>query len=236
MKMALPTISIPHYFLKLPSTEEEIKYRPFLVKEEKLLLIAMESEDEKQMVEAVKRIIKECTFDVVDVENLAMFDLEYIFLQLRAKSKGEELKLNFKCPKCEKENKILVDIAEVKVHKTPEHTNDVKIQDDIGIKMKYPSIQLAGKYSGQKTTSKQLFEMLNDSVDYIYDKETTYKTSDYTKTELTAFIDNLPDEVFTKIQEFFITMPKLKEEKQYKCNECEYTEDIVLEGLQNFLG
>ena len=182
--MPLPSIAVPHYFLQLPSTKEKIKYRPFLVKEEKILLIALESEEQQQMVNAVKEIIFNCTYEKLDVAKLAMFDVEYVFLQIRAKSKGEELKLKFQCPQCQVENELVVDLLKVKVKENDEHSNKIEINEEVGIIMKYPSIDSAGEFSTKlenKGKADQLFDIIKTSIDSVYDKETTYKPSDYTK-------------------------------------------------------
>ena len=237
--MPLPSIAVPHYFLQLPSTKEKIKYRPFLVKEEKILLIALESEEQQQMVNAVKEIIFNCTYEKLDVAKLAMFDVEYVFLQIRAKSKGEELKLKFQCPQCQVENELVVDLLKVKVKENDEHSNKIEINEEVGIIMKYPSIDSAGEFSTKlenKGKADQLFDIIKTSIDSVYDKETTYKPSDYTKEELYTFIEGLPENAFLKIQTFFETMPKLRENKKYKCEKCSYEEEVTLEGLQNFLG
>ena len=237
--MALPTITVPHYFLKLPSNDKEIKYRPFLVKEEKILLIALESEDQRAMVEAVKEVIVNCTYGEIQPEKMAMFDVEYIFLHIRAKSKGEDLELKFQCPKCEEENSIKVDLMKVQVKKDKKHKQKIELEKDIGIMMKYPTIETSDDFleeSQENPSAEQIFKIMKTSIDYIYDAETTHKPSDYTEEEINTFIDSLPDSAFQNIQDFFTTMPKLKENKKYKCKKCEYEEQVTLEGLQNFLG
>lgn len=234
--MGLPKIQTPTYFLKL-STGEEVKYRPFLVKEEKILLIGHESEDQKVMINSIKEVIDNCTFNELDINNLPMFDLEYIFLQLRAKSKGEVVNLKFKCPECETENGVEVDLSKVEVKRDVTHNNKIDLDGNLGVMMKYPTLSNSDTFfeGDDGMNASKMFEVLNNSIDYIYDQETTYKPSDYTKEEINDFVDSLPDAAFQKIQEFFTTMPKLKEEKTYKCKKCKYKENITLEGLQNFL-
>jgi hypothetical protein len=233
--MGLPKIQTPTYFLKL-SSGEEIKYRPFLVKEEKILLIGHESDDPKAMINAVKEVIDNCTFNTLDLNTIPMFDLEYIFLQLRAKSKGEVVTLKFNCPECETENGVEVDLSKVEVKRDVTHTNKIDLDGTLGVIMKYPTLTDANNFvTDEEMTASKMFDLLNSSIDYIYDQETTYKPSDYSTDELNDFVDSLPDAAFQRIQEFFSTMPKLREEKNYKCKKCKYKESITLEGLQNFL-
>ena len=246
--MGLPTIAVPEYTLKIPSTGEEVKYRPFLVKEEKILLLAMESEKTEEIITATKTIIENCIYGDIDVDNMPTFYVEYIFLQLRAKAKGEVLDLKYKRPKCESEIPIAIDIDTVKVERQKEHTKDIKITEDLGVMMKYPNLSLQTKIAqeDEKPEVERLFETMIDCIDYIYDKETTYPSKDHTKEEMTIFLESLTDNQFQKISKFFETSPVLKHNIKLHCKnkgkvpkgekkkECGYKEEISLEGLNSF--
>ena len=247
--MGLPTIAVPEYTLTIPSTGKEVKYRPFLVKEEKILLLAMESEKTEEIINATKRIIENCVFDTVDVEQMPTFDIEYIFLQLRAKAKGEILDLKYKCPKCEQEIPLAIDIDNIKVVQQKEHTKDIKINEDLGVMMKYPNLSLQAKMAKVAEDGRPeiegLFETMTACIDYIYDKETTYPSKDHTEQEMTTFIESLTDDQFQKMAKFFETSPTLAHNVELHCTnkvkgkgkekkECGYKEKIKLEGLNSF--
>jgi len=246
--MGLPKIAVPEYSLILPSTGEEIKYRPFLVKEEKILLIAMESEDEKQIADATKTVIKNCIFGDVDVETLPIFDIEYIFLWLRGRSKGEEIELKYNCPTCKGEIPVFFNIEDVNVHKNDGHTNKIQITDELGICLKYPDMKLQEKINSidSEQEIEVIFKTILLSIDYLYDNEKTYPAKDHTAAEMEEFLESLSDDQFQKISKFFETMPKLKHEVKLECKnkvkgegkkkdkECGYKEDMTLEGLQSF--
>ena len=246
--MGLPKIVVPEYSLILPSTGEEIKYRPFLIKEEKILLIAMESEDEKQIMDATKNVIKNCIFGDINIDEMPTFDIEYIFLWLRGKAKGEEINLKYKCPQCEKELPVSFNIEDIEIEKTEEHSNKISINETLGVVMKYPNMTLQLKIDNMKDISDidKIFKTVLLCIDYIYDAEKTYSTKDHTAAEMEEFLESLSDEQFQKISKFFETMPKLKHEVKLECKnkvkgegkkkdkECGYKEDMTLEGLQSF--
>jgi hypothetical protein len=246
--MGLPKIVVPEYSLILPSTGEEIKYRPFLVKEEKILLIAMESEDEKQIMDATKNVIKNCIFGDINIDEMPTFDIEYIFLWLRGKAKGEEINLKYKCPQCENELPVSFNIEDIKVKKNDEHSNKININENLGVVMKYPNMSLQVKIDNMKDISDidKIFKTVLLCIDYIYDAEKTYSTKDHTAAEMEEFLESLTDDQFQKISKFFETMPKLKHEVKLECKnkvkgegkkkdkECGYKEDMTLEGLQSF--
>ena len=257
--MGLPTIAVPEYSLILPSTEKEIKYRPFLVKEEKLLLLAMESEDEKQIMEATKTVIKNCVFGDIDIDTLATFDIEYIFLWLRGKSKGEEIELKYTCPDCKNPIESSFNIEEIKINRKEDHTNKIELTDTLGVVMKYPTMnmqQIIDTDADGKNQVDLIFKSIVTCIDYIYDEEKIYAHKDHTKKELEDFLDSLTDTHFQKISKFFETMPILKHVITIKCLHsmnvpdktvdkknkktkskivsCGYTEEIVLEGLASF--
>ena len=245
--MTLPTITVPQYSLTLPSTGKEYKYRPFLVKEEKILLIAMESEDEKQIIDATVNIIKNCIVGEIDIDDLPIFDIEYIFLQLRGKAKGEILELKYACPKCKEQIPLAINIDEIKVEKKDGHSNKIELTDVVGIVMKYPNIEVQKKLTdiAKNTTEIEgLFETITNCIDYIYDAESTYPAKDHTKKELHDFLESINDEQFQKISKFFETAPSLKHEIELHCKnkvkgkgkekkECGYKEKTMLEGLNS---
>lgn len=233
--MPLPKIEVPTYELTLPSTGDQLTYRPFLVKEEKILLMALESEDESEIMRAMTHIISNCLIDTnLKPETLPSFDLEYMFLKLRSSSIGEISELLFKCEKCEAENPYKINLAEIEILKNENHTNDIKITDNIGVIMKYPT---AKSISTQQTTGlESVFEMIENCVDIIYDNEEVYELSDYSKDERREFFDGLTQNQFENIQEFFNTMPKLETTIDFNCIKCKTNNNQTLEGLQNFFG
>ena len=233
--MSLPIINIPTYQLVQPSTKEEIKYRPFLVKEEKILLLAMEEDDEKQILNAVRQIVNNCTFETLTVEKLPMFDLEYVFLNIRAKSVGEIASIRMLCDD-DKETYVNVDIpldkVEVKFHE--DHTNLIKLNDEIAIEMSYPTFEMISKVGTADATTKVIFELINECVLRIIDGETVHERTDFTKKELGNFIDSLDSKQFKAVQDFFDTMPKLQHEVEYENPNTGKTTTRTLEGLQSF--
>jgi hypothetical protein len=246
--MGLPTIAVPEYTLTIPSSKKEVKYRPFLVKEEKILLLAMESEKTEEIIDATKKIIENCVYGDVDVNEMPTFDIEYIFLQLRAKAKGEILDLKYKCPKCELEIPIGINIDDIEVRETKEHTKDIKLTEELGVMMKYPNLSLQTKIaqtSNNKPEIEGLFKTIVACIDYIYDKETTYPSKDHTEKEMNDFLESLTDTQFQKLSKFFETSPALKHDVNLHCKnkvkgkgkekkECGYKEKITLEGLNSF--
>jgi len=215
--MTLPRIAVPKYKLIIPSSEKEVSYRPFLVKEEKILLIAMESGEEKEMIGAVKNIIENCVYDDLDVKNMPMFDIEYIFLQLRAKSKGEIVDLSFDCGKCKKPIPIQIDLTKIEIIRTEGHDIKIPLSGDVGVIMKYPSMEIQNIINKDKSDVENVFSTITSCIDSIWDKESVYASKDHTKEELNDFLESLPDDSFTKIQKFFDTVPVLKHEFELKC-------------------
>jgi len=243
--MPLPKLNVPVYEAILPSTESVIKYRPFLVKEEKILLTAMESEDEKSISGAVKQIINNCVQGTLDVEKLPTFDIEYLFLRLRAKSVGEEVTIGLKpwgCPQnngelCENTTEVTINLEEVKVEKNKDHTNKIMLNDDIGILMTYPNIeklQMVMQTEGSQT--EQGLDIIKDSVSMIYTEEETHERDSFTDEELDDFFDSLTTDQFTKIRQFFETMPQLKHTVTYSCTTCGEEKTTEVRGLNSFFG
>ncbi len=245
--MGLPQIAVPEYSLNLPSDNTEIRYRPFLVKEEKILLMAMESEDEKEILNATTTVIGNCIYGEYDLEKMPIFDIEYIFLWLRAKAKGEDIDLKYKCPKCENQIALGLNIEDIKVEKQKEHTTKIQITDELGVVMNYPSLALQIKIDSIKDANDidKIFQTVLWCVDYIYDKDKTYSNKDHTEKEMYEFLESLTDDQFQKLSKFFETMPKLRHKVLLECKAkvkgegknkkaCGYKEDLVLEGLQSF--
>jgi hypothetical protein len=236
--MALPINSTPVYNLTLPSTGKELKFRPFLIKEEKALLLANQSEDAKVMVESLKQVIKSCIKNDVDIDTLATFDIEYIFTQIRAKSVGEIVELLLKCDTCTDEKavaKVEVDLTKIQVEKTDGHINKIELFDDVGVVLKYPTVDTIKKFENIKNDNvDEIFSVIVECIDYIYTTTEVFHAKDQTKDELTAFLNNLSSEQFKKIQQFFETMPKLRHEVNYTCPVCSKEHHKVLEGLQSF--
>lgn len=240
--MALPMNTMPTFNLKVPSTGKTIKYRPFVVKEEKALLIAHQSEDLKVMIDTLKSVIKSCVLDDLNVDSLAVFDLEYIFTRIRGKSVGETIELMFQCDNDHGEqnkkavSKVTVDINAIDVVRGEGHTNKIELFGDVGIVMKYPSIDVARELENQDGTTnvENIFSVIMDSIDFIYQGEDVYYAKDQTREELATFVNNLTSEQFVKVQKFFETMPKLTTTIEYTCPICGKEHKRVLEGLNNF--
>ena len=234
--MALPILDTATYELTLPSSDVLVKYRPFLVKEEKILLLALESNDGKQIKKALKEIVHACTFGTINVEVVPTFDLEYIFLNIRAKSVGEVAKLKLLCPD-DKETyaSIELDLSKVEVQVDDEHTNEIQITDKVKMLMKYPTINSFDVQSDPtKLKTDDLFKMIADSIYEIYDGETVHKSTDYSKEEMNQFIESLSSEQFAKIQKFFNTMPRLQHEVEVVNPKTQVKSKVMLQGLQSF--
>ena len=237
--MGLPRISTPTYELELPSTAQTIKYRPFLVREEKLLVIALESEDTKQITNAIKTVIKNCIETKnIKVEALPTFDIEYLFLNIRGKSVGEEIEVNIICPDDgETTVPVKINVDDIKVQKNSEHTKQIKLDDSIMMEMKYPSLDQFIKSNFDFTadnTMDQSFELIGSCIDKIYTEDEVWSTSDVTKKELTEFLDQMNSVQFKEIEKFFETMPKLSHTIKVKNPVTEVESEVTLEGLSSF--
>ena len=237
--MALPKLNTPTYELEVPSTDEKVKYRPFLVKEEKILMIAMESKDNAQIINAVKDIVKSCTFEKVDVSSMPMFDMEYIFLNIRAKSVGEISKIKVLCPddKTTYAN-IELDLTEVEVQVGDDHTNKIELTDDTGMIMTYPTIDSFLESGIETVNANNMLDIIGNCVLQIYEQkgEKVYQAKDQTKKELTEFIESMNSGQFRKLQSFFDTMPKLKHTIKVKNPKTKKNNDVTLTGLNDFFG
>jgi len=237
--MPLPKINTPTYELELPSTGQTIRYRPFLVKEEKLLVIALESEDNKQITNAIKAVIKNCILTKdIKVESLPTFDIEYLFLNIRGKSVGEEVEVNIICPDDNETNvTVSIDLDDIKVQKNDEHTNKIKVDDSIMMQMKYPSLDQFIKANfdfKNENAMEQSFELIASCIDKIFTEEEVWSTSDVTKKELTEFLDQMNSSQFKEIEKFFETMPKLSHKLMVTNPKTKVESEVVLEGLASF--
>jgi hypothetical protein len=237
--MPLPKISTPTYELELPSTGQKIKYRPFLVKEEKLLVIALESEDTKQITTAIKTVIKNCIETKgIKVESLPTFDIEYLFLNIRGKSVGEEIEVNIICPDDgETTVPVKISVDDIQVQKNPDHNKQIKLDDSIMMEMRYPSLDQFIKSNfdlSSDNTMDQSFELISSCVDKIYTEDEVWSTADITKKELMEFLDQMNSTQFKEIEKFFETMPKLSHTIKVTNPNTEVENEIVLEGLTSF--
>ena len=237
--MALPKINTPTYELVLPSTDEKIKYRPFLVKEEKILMIAMEAEEQSGIINAVKDIVKACTFGSLNVTKMPMFDVEYVFLQIRAKSVGEVSTIKLRCLD-DKETYVEteIDLTTVKVEVDKEHTNKIELTDDMGMIMTYPTIDSFKDAGANQITADNMIDIISGCILQIYEDkgEKVYEAKDSTKKELVDFIEQLDSKQFLKVQKFFDTMPKLKHTVVITNPKTKKESEIVLSGLNDFFG
>jgi hypothetical protein len=238
--MTLPKIDVPTYELTLPSIDKKIKYRPFLVKEEKLLFIALETGDEQQIINSLKEIVNECTFKVLNVNILPIFDVEYIFLNIRAKSVSEKSQFKMICPD---DNTTYVetevDLTKVNVHVDDNHTNKILIDEDrkLGIVFKYPTLKNYNVGKGiENIQLEKVFDVIIDCIDHIFDGDKIYPAKDTSKDELKEFIETLPQDSFKKIKTFFETMPRLKHEIIIKNPNTGVENKVILQGISDFFG
>ena len=237
--MPLPKIASPTYHLELPSSGQEVAFRPFLVKEEKVLVIALESEDTKQITTAIKNVIKSCILTKgVKVETLPTFDIEYLFLNIRGKSVGEEIEVNIICPDDEETQvPVTINLDDINVVKNEDHTNRIKLGDDLMMEMKYPSLDEFIKNNfdfSDKNQMDQSFELIASCIDKIYSEDEVWATEDCTKKELNEFLEQMNSSQFKDIEKFFETMPKLSHKLKVKNPKTKKESEVVLEGLASF--
>ena len=239
--MPLPKIATPTYELELPSTGQTIQYRPFLVKEEKLLVLALEGEDVKEITTAIKNVIKSCIQTKgIKVDTLPTFDIEYLFLNIRGKSVGEELEVKLLCPD-DNETYVTVNIPidEIGILRNEEHTNQIKLDANLMMEMKYPSLSEFIKNNfdfGGDATMDQSFDLIASCVDKIYNEEEVWEAHDCTKNEMNSFLEQMNSQQFKEIEIFFETMPKLSHKVKVKNPKTKVESEIVLEGLSSFFG
>jgi hypothetical protein len=234
--MPLPKITAPTYELTLPSTGKTVKYRPFLVKEEKILMLASESEDPKEVANAMKSVIKNCVITRLKVEDLCSFDIEYLFLNIRGKSVGEELTINMICPDDnETEGTVLVNVDDIKVVFPEGHTNEIELGDNLTVMMKYPNMDM---FLRQNFTEEQAdpYEIVSSCIDKIITDEDVYEASDCSKKELLEFIESMTSDQFMEVNKFFTTMPKLQHPVVLHNKKTGVDNELTLEGLGDFFG
>ena len=237
--MPLPKIAAPTYTLELPSTGQEINYRPFLVKEEKVLVIALESEENKQITNAIKTVIKNCILTKgIKVETLPTFDIEYLFLNIRGKSVGEEIEVNVICPDDEvTQVPVTIDLDDIQVQKNDEHTNKIKLDDTLMMEMKYPSLDqfISNNFDfNEKNQLEQSFDLIASCVDKVYSEEEVWAAADCTKKEIKDFLEQMNSTQFKEIETFFETMPKLSHTVKFVNPNTEKENEVLLEGLASF--
>jgi DNA-directed RNA polymerase subunit M/transcription elongation factor TFIIS len=239
----LPKLDVPIYSINLISTGKPVRFRPFLVKEQKLFLMASESEDSNEMVNVIRQVLRNCVLDEVDVDSLPTFDLEYLFMNLRARSVEEIVNLRYKCnntihehgeeKKCNGVVEFDLNLLEITPTVNKEHTNKIQLNENLGIAFRYPTFEMMQKY--EKMSENELVtKILVDCIDYIYDKESVYYSKDVSPQELEEFVDNLQQKDLEKFKSFFDTMPEIKKDVQFKCPKCGYEEDMTIRGMQNF--
>ena len=240
----LPKLDVPIYSVNLISTGKPIRFRPFLVKEQKLFLMAAESADGNEMISTIRQVLKNCVLDEIDIDSLPTFDLEFLFMNLRARSVEEVVELNYKCNNKVKDDEgqektcsgivnLKVNILEIEPTKNPKHENKVQINGDLGIVFKYPTFEMFQKYE-KMSENEVMVNILVDCIDYIFDKEQVYYAKDTSRKELEEFVDNLQQKDLEKFKDFFDTMPEIKKDVHFKCPKCSYEEDITIKGMQSF--
>ena len=236
--MPLPKIATPTYELELPSTGETIQFRPFLVKEEKILVIALESEDTKQITNAIKGVIKNCIKTKgIKVEQLPTFDIEYLFLNIRGKSVGEEVEVNIVAPDDGvTQIPVTIDIDDIKVNENPEHNKQIKLNDELMMEMRYPSLDqfIKNNFDINDSNFDQSFELIASCVDKIYSEEEVWSTDDVSKKEVLEFLEQMNSIQFKEIEKFFETMPKLSHTLKVTNPKTKVESEVVLEGLSSF--
>lgn len=239
----LPKIDVPVYETTLISTGKPIKFRPFLVKEQKIFLMASQSDDAKEVVNAIKQVISNCIVDDIDIDQLPTFDLENLFLQLRARSVGDKIELNYVCNNpqvsgpgetkpCGGKIKLFLDLLDIKPTTNPEHNKKIEITPKLGIVMKYPNFEILNSLNIESQAD--LLKIIVACIDYIYDEEQMYYAKDFSEKELMEFVENMQQTDVLKIQKFFETMPKIAKDLDFHCAKCGYKENILIEGIQNF--
>jgi hypothetical protein len=240
----LPKLDVPIYTVKLISTGKPVRFRPFLVREQKLFLMAAESTDGNEMINTIRQVLKNCVLDEVDIDAMPTFDLEYLFMNLRARSVEEVVELSYKCNNTVKDEtgeektcnglvNMKINILEIEPTKNPKHEKKIQINNDLGIVFKYPTFEMFQKYE-KMTENEIMVNILVDCIDYIFDKDQVYYAKDTPRKELEEFVDSLQQKDLEKFKEFFDTMPEIKKDLHFKCPKCAYEEDITIKGMQSF--
>ena len=227
--MALPSLVTPEHEIEVPSTKQKVKIRPFLVKEEKILLTAQESDDNKDQIAAVKQILKNCILDEIDVENLSYFDFEFLYLNIRARSISNILEFDLRHD-CDTSQEVIIDLDTLKIKEFDNHEINIMINDDIGVKMKYPTISNLNLF--EEINESSTYDILQQSIEYVYDAENIY--DEFTEDEMKTFIESMNKPQIEKLSTFFETMPKLEHKIEYKCKGCKKKVEYTLRGLNDF--
>lgn len=236
--MSLPKVETPVYEIIIPSTKKSVKFRPFLMKEQKSLLLAQHSEDQKVMINTLKSVISSCALSDIDVNLLASFDIEYLFIQLRAKSVEEFSELTFSCLVCKDPDakmKIRIDLTEINVEFNKDHKQDIRLSETIGVKMKYPTFDNYDKLTSFSSGNiEDSYDIIGECMEFVYDKNDLFKVEDFSKEEIIDFLDSLSLEQYMKIKEFFDTLPVLEKEINFKCPKCGFNHTHELRGISSF--
>jgi hypothetical protein len=240
----LPRIDVPTYDLTLPITKEKVKYRPFLVKEQKLFLIASEAKEMKDVINTIKQVVKNCIVEPknYDVDHMSILDLEYMFIHLRARSMGENVELEFSCNNivdekvCNGKSKMVLNLLKAHLVEDPEHKNIISFTPTIGVKMKYPNFEISQKLMRDMQSKADVFDGLVECIEYIYDGDTLIYPKDQKREELIEWFDALSNEHLEQLYTFVKTSPKIIAETKFHCAKCGYEEDVTLEGIQSFFG
>ena len=234
--MALPVLNAAKYKTVIPSLGKEVEYRPYLVKEEKILMIALESKDQKQILTALKDVIKACVYDDIDVNRLAMFDLEALFLKLRGKSVGETTEIKIKCSHCEVENEQLINFEEIKMPVIIKQNNVIALTDDVGVTLGYPSVGGLEKQDQKASQVDQAMNMIVECIESIYDATSVYSAKDEGIKAVKEFVDSLNSAQFKKLTAYFEEMPAVTYDMKFNCISCGKENEMELRGFDNFFG
>ena len=236
--MALPKLNAARYRTIVPSLNTEVEYRPYLVKEEKILMMALESKDQKQIIMAIKDVISNCVYDDLNVNKLTMFDLEALFLKLRSKSVGETTEVKAQCEHCEAENKKIIKFDDIQMPVVDKKSSTIALTDTVGLTLSYPKVSDLEKHEGGDEVSSidGMMEIIIDCIDSIYDEDEVHSAKDSKRQELRDFVDSLNSEQFASLAGYFQDLPALKYNLKFKCNKCGKDNNIELRGLENFFG
>jgi len=235
--MALPKMNTAVYSVEIPSTGQHVTFRPFLVREQKALLLAQQSDDAKTQVATLKEVIKSCVQETINLDDLALFDVEYLFTQIRAKSVGETVELIFNCQHCKEEKnsyKMSIDLTTIPIIRDPNHTNKIHLFGEVGVIMKYPNLETFKKAEGNMQDINAIMDVVIDCIQSVYSGDEVFHAKDQTRKELEDFVMNLTKEQFDKIEKFFTTVPKFTKEVEFDCPACGAHNETTLEGLQSF--
>lgn len=233
--MNIPMVKVPTFKMTLPFTKEEVKFRPYIVKEEKILIMARESDDNNAMIEAVGDIVKECTFGKIDINTTPMFDVQYAFLQIRGKSIGEKFDFNCVCGGCKTTIPVSVDISEFELSVTPGHTNKIQLDENFTVLMKYPSIKSFIKLYFDDSEN-AIYDVVADCIDTIYTEDEVYKNDGTDNKLFLEFLENLTVKQFENLERFFVTMPIIQKDIQFDCPKCQEKNRTLINGISNFFG